>query len=488
MHAVTRQPAAATLTIALDRADPAPGYVQIYAQIRELILSGRITAGSRLPSTRSLAAETGVSRTTTLAAYDQLTAEGYLDNRVGAGAFVTGDLPDTVLAAPPVPNRLPAHPPTPGPGHVDRPRARPRAFDTGMADRDAFALDEWVRSLVRSHRLLDRDVLFDRAVGGFAPLREAIAGHLRAMRGFDCAAEQVVVTAGAQEAVTLLARVLLAPGDTVWMEDPGYGAVRRVFTNLGARVASIPVDADGFRLDRAHARAPGARLAFITPSRHYPLGMTLPLSRRLALIDWARSVGAWVVEDDFDSEYRYRGRPLASLMSLAGDRGVVYLGSFSKVMFQGLRLGWLVAPPALARDLVDAQAEAGAQAAIIAQPALADFIVTGRFAAHIRRMRRLYAARQAHLVAEVRRRAGDLLDVVPQDGGMHLVARPRPALARRMTDGAAAERACRAGITIAPLAGFYAGNGAERGFLLGFAGIAEAGITDAVERLAACLR
>jgi GntR family transcriptional regulator / MocR family aminotransferase len=485
---MTEQADAATLTIALDRADPEPGYVQIYAQIRELILAGRVAPGSRLPSTRALAAETGVSRTTTLAAYDQLTAEGYLENRVGAGAFVSRDLPDTVLAAPPA-GRVPSPAGTsPAPAKVDPPWTRPRTFDPGIADRDAFPLDEWTRSLLRSHRALDRATLFGRGTGGFEPLREAIAGHLRAMRGFDCAAGQVIVTSGAQEAVALLARVLLRPGDTVWMEDPGYGAVRRAFSVLGARVACIPVDGEGFDLEQALASAPGARLAFVTPSRHYPLGMTMPLARRLALIDWARSEGAWVIEDDFDSEYRYRGRPLASLMSLAGDRGVVYLGSFSKVMFQNLRLSWLVAPPALARDLVRAQADIGAQVSIVAQPALADFIATGRFAAHIRRMRRLYAARQSHLVAEVARLADDLLDVAPQDGGMHLIARPKPALARRMSDREASERARDAGLTIVPLSGFYAGEAAEQGFLLGYAGVPEAEITAGIERLAGCLR
>lgn len=353
---------------------------------------------------------------------------------------------------------------------------------------DAFPLEEWTRSLIRGHRTLDRDTLFGRGTGGFAALREAIAGHLRAMRGFDCTADQVIVTGGAQEAMVLLARVLLRPGDTVWMEEPGYATVRRCFAALGARVVAVPVDDDGFDLERAQATAPGARIAFITPSRHYPLGMTLPLARRLALIDWARSEGAWVVEDDFDSEYRYRGRPLASLMSLAGNSGVVYLGSFSKVMFQNLRLGWLAAPPELARDLVHAQADIGAQVSIVAQPALADFIATGRFAAHIRRMRRLYAARQAHLLAELARLAGELLDAEPQDGGMHLIARPKPGLARRMSDREVSVLAREAGLTLVPLSGFYAGEVAEQGFLLGFAGVPEAEITAGIERLAACLR
>lgn len=481
---MTGQRETATLTLALDPGDPEPGYMQIYGQVRELILAGRIAPGSRLPSTRALAAEIGVSRTTTLAAYDQLTAEGYIENRVGAGAYVSGELPDTVLSTPRADE--PADTPSPEPRSGQDPR--PRAFVPGHADMDGFPLEEWTRSVVRTQRELARADLFARGSGGFHALREAIAGHLRAMRGLDCSAGQVVITSGAREAVALLARVLLRPGDTVWMEEPGYIAVRQAFAGAGVRVAGIPVDEEGFDPDRALREAPGARLAVVTASRHYPLGMTLPLARRLALIDWARATGAWVIEDDFDSEYRYRGRPLASMMSLSGDRGVIYLGSFSKVMFQGLALGWLVAPPDVADRLVRAQSAIRTQASIVAQPALADFIATGRFAAHIRRMRRLYAQRQAHLLAEIARLAPDLFVADPQDGGMHLVARPTPGLARRMTDEEAAARAAGVDVGLVPLAGFYCESPPARGFLLGYAGVPEAEITAGLERLARALR
>ncbi len=488
----------ATLSVALEHASGVPAYVQLYEQIRELILAGRIVPGARLPSTRALAGELGVSRTTTLAAYDQLTSEGYLDGKVGSGAFVSRDIPEYVLSvssqitpasgrcaqafeARPTVSRRAAH-------HTTTPMTdRRRAFDPGLTDIRDFPVDEWMRLMARSQRMPSNEWLFERNPGGYPPLREAISEYLRTMRGLECSSEQVIVTSGAREAAELLARVLFDPGDTVWMEEPGYPTVRETIGSQGGQVRPIPIDAEGFDLERAQSMFPGARLAFVTPSRQYPIGMPLSLSRRLALIDWASREKAWIVEDDYDSEYRYTGRPIAAMATLDSDGRVIYMGSFSKVMFTGLRLGWLVVPKSITDTFLAVQGVFGTQASTTAQPALSEFIAKGKFGAHIRRMRRLYSARQKHLVAELGRLIGSDLAVEPQDAGMHIVARLSGDLSERMSDRQASERAARNGITAPALSSYYLQGTSESGLVLGYAGIPENEITKGVERLAAAL-
>ncbi len=488
----------ATLSVALDQFCATPAYVQLYEQIRELILTGRLSPGVRLPSTRSLASELGVSRTTTLAAYDQLTSEGYLDGKVGSGAFVSPDIPENVLSV-----TAPRSASSPG---TDRKHAvqpllsrraaqftispitnRRRAFDPGLTDIRDFPVDEWMRLMARSQRMSRNEWLFERNPGGYPPLREAISEYLRTMRGLDCSSDQIIVTSGAREAAELLARVLFDPGDTIWMEEPGYPTVRETLSSQGGQVQPVPVDHEGFNLELAQSRFPGARLAIVTPSRQYPIGMPLSLSRRLALIDWASREQAWIVEDDYDSEYRYTGRPIAAMATLDTDDRVIYMGSFSKVMFTGLRLGWLVVPKAVSGTFLAVQGAFGTQASTTAQPALAEFIAKGKFGAHIRRMRRLYSERQKHLIAEVVRLAGSYLLVEPQDAGMHVVARFSDELSGHLTDRQASERAARQGITAPALSSYYSQETSESGLVLGYAGIPETEITQGVERLVEAL-
>lgn len=486
-----------------------PRHRALYAALRGLILSGRVQAGLRLPASRALAKDLALARNTVLAAYDQLAAEGYIEGRRGAGSFVSADLPDI---APPKPatsrgisqqagaHRAPMAPalvPPPPPRLSDRGRAlaatvRPRgprhaAFSPGLPDYDAFPFDRWGRILARTWRRPPPALFVHGDPAGYLPLRRAIADHLAAMRGVRCDPDQVFVTGGSQQSVALAAQTLCDPGDTVLVEEPGYPGIRGALRGAGLAIAPVPVDGEGMALDRASPAAKGARMAVIAPSHQYPLGVTMSLARRLALLDWAGDRDAWILEDDYDSEYRYAGRPLAALQGLDTRDRVVYLGSFSKVMFPSLRLAYLVVPPALTEAVRAVSMGLDDHPSAIQQPALAAFMEEGHFASHIRKTRRLYAARQQALLAAAGRHLDGLLALAPDEAGMHLVARLAPALAARMDDREAAARAAQAGLTAPPLSAFFHGKPTERGLLLGYAAVAEDAMDGAVARLAGAL-
>jgi GntR family transcriptional regulator/MocR family aminotransferase len=485
---------AAILTLSVDRRSETPLNVQLYEQVRDLILSGRLRPESRLPSSRALAADTGVSRTTALAAYDQLVSEGYLEGRRGSGVYVTALSPETLLttrSAPATKTPAPANKPSVLAKRAARYAASPspslsnRPFDAGAPDATAFPFDQWKRLLGRHGHL--PHATGREATGGYRPLRQAIADYLKSMRGLVCEADQIVVTSGSHEAVAMLTHVLADPGDRVWVEDPGYDVIHRALAESGANPVTVPVDGEGLSVVAGRAAAPHARFAMVTPSRQFPLGITMSLARRLELLEWAASARAWIVEDDYDSEYRYAGRPLAALMSLDGEGRTIYMGSFSKVMFRGLRLGYVVAPPALAPVLRQAQADLGTQAAMVAQPALVAFMESGQFAAHIRRTRRLYGERQKALLAAIDRELNGLLDASPQEGGMHLIASLTPALAEHMSDREAAALARTAGVNLRALSTFHANTPARQGLLMGYAAWGEEEIIAAAKTLAAAL-
>ena len=339
---------AAILTLSLDRSRAMPLNEQLYGQVRELILTGRLPPGTQLPSSRALMADLGVSRTTILQAFDQLGSEGYIEGRHGSGTFVPKVLPDSLLVT-----RT-----ADAPCRSRRQRAaqlsafasgaltesglratRVRAFHPGLPETDLFPFDLWARLLARHWRRPHSELLSAPAPAGYTPLRRAIADHLRSLRGLDCRPEQIIITSSAHEAVTLVSRTLLNHGDAVWVENPGYPAVRQALDTIGIRAEPIPVDDEGLSVADGRDLDPGARMAVVTPSRQYPLGVTMSLARRLSLLEWARDAQAWILEDDYDSEYRYAGRPISSLQSL-DDRGrVIYLGSFSKVLFRNCPAG-----------------------------------------------------------------------------------------------------------------------------------------------------
>ncbi len=490
------------LALALEPEGGQPLHRQLYGQLREAVLRGRLAPGLRLPSSRALARELGCSRNTVLAAFEQLLSEGYLEGRAGSGTYVSPVLPEQLLAAAPAPARAAASPaasPVPVPGlsrrgarlAEGRPPARGplRPFLVGVPDTAFFPFDVWSRLLARCWRHPPAANLRHGAPGGHAGLRRLIADYLRRVRALDCAPEQVLITAGAQQGLDLMLRLLLDPGDRVWLEEPGYAGFDGPLRAAGAEAVPVPLDAEGLSVAAGRARAADARVVAVTPSHQYPLGVTMSLARRLELLAWAREAGAWILEDDYDSEFRYAGRPLAALQGLDGPgfdgrSQVIYLGTFSKILFPALRLGYVVVPPQLVEPL--ARARIDDHPSLVTQPALAAFIEEGHFAAHVRRMRALYAERQQALLHHAGRRLAGALDLAPDPAGLHLVARLGPALAGRLDDRAVAARAAGAGVTLAALSGYYrAPPGPQgQGLLFGYAAFDAPAIARAVERLA----
>jgi GntR family transcriptional regulator/MocR family aminotransferase len=419
-----RRSRAALLDLALDRGAPEALQRQLYGQVREAVLAGRLAPGTRLPSTRTLAGELACSRNTVLGAFEQLIAEGYLECRPGSGSYVSRVLPETLLArradgamisggvrgSDGGTSSKAAADSDAGLAHGERapfgagvsPGAEGlRPFAPGVPDLRLFPFDIWGRLLGRIWRRPGFDLLLPAPPGGHPPLRDAIAAYLRGLRSVACAPEQVFITAGAQPALDLVARVLLSPGDAVWIEEPGYPGLRGPLRHAGARLVPVPLDAEGLSVAAGRARADHARLAVVAPSHQYPQGTTLSLARRLELLDWARERGSWLVEDDYDSEYRYAGRPLAALQGLDAERTgpsdggrVFYIGTFSKVLFPAIRLGYLVVPPGLVDAVARAREAIDAYPSAIVQPVLAAFMAEGHFAAHVRRMRTVYARRR----------------------------------------------------------------------------------------------
>ncbi len=476
----------ALLGVALESGTHKPAYQQLYEQVRDLILSGRLPSGARLPSTRGYAQELGLSRTTLIAAYDQLVSEGYLEARRGAGIFVSQFSPEHLMlvnrAAPPV---------LPRPAPQRRPAARSVPFSIRATSPADFPGAEWARLLQKTWRGPIESHFGEPHVEGDQNLKAAIADHLRTWRGISCTEDQVLITSGSAESIDLICRVLCQPGDKVWLENPGYMPMRREIVEKGLEAVYVPIDREGMMVSRGVELAKPARMAITTPPRQFPLGMTMSLTRRLDLLDWARSTGAWVIEDDYDSEFRYEGRPLAALMSMDETGRVLYLGSFSKVMFKSLRLGYLVVPPDLCGQFHAAHAELGPQASSVAQPALAGFITSGQFAAHIRRMRRLYVRRRALLLDRLVEKCSGLVAPQPANSGMHIVVGIEPCLNARHSDVEICWRLRRDGIEAQPLSSYYVAGSdpgsAGQGVLLGFSGFEETELEGAVIALAATL-
>tara|TARA_R110000772_G_scaffold267933_1_gene393206 strand:- start:54988 stop:56529 length:1542 start_codon:yes stop_codon:yes gene_type:complete len=461
----------------LDRSGGQPLNEQLYKGIKSLILAGVLRSGARLPASRILARELEISRNTVLAAYDQLLAEGFTEARPGAGTRVSADLPDLsgdLRAAGPLPADATAPPPlparvldlisrhSPGPGTH-------RPFLPGLPDVAAFPFDEWGRAVGRFWRRPPLALLEDRDGRGHGPLRRAIAGYLVAVRGAKCTADQVIITSGAQQGIDLCVRVLLEPGAPVVMENPGYRGLISAFSSAGAKVVQAPVDSEGLDMARARRLAPHPRLLAVTPSHQFPLGSTMSLARRLDLLAWARDAGFWVLEDDYDSEYRYRGRPLAALQGLDGGDRVIYVGTFSKVMFPALRLGYLVVPEPLIDAFVRLRGAVDDFPALAMQPVLADFMESGRFGAHVRRMRQIYGERQAVLLDEMIRRFDGLFDLPDDDAGMQLTVTLAPdGPGGNLADGSITREAAAFDITARALSGYYTGLGRRHGLVLGY--------------------
>ncbi|WP_299671865.1 PLP-dependent aminotransferase family protein [uncultured Roseobacter sp.] len=451
--------------VSLDRGAAQPLHVQLTDTLRRLVLAHPHACGARLPASRTLAAELSVSRMTITTAYDQLLGEGYLSARAGGGTFVADHLPHLSPPAPPA-SALPAPP------------QRPRPFQTGLPDPALFPHRIWARHLERAWRAPEADLLATPDPFGWYPLRQAISAHLAAWRGLDCDPAQIIVTAGASDAFDLLFRTTLPTGSPVIMEDPGWSPLRVALKRAALKTQALRIDADG--LDPA--RLPRARAAIVTPSRHFPTGRAMPLARRLALLDWARTGDALLIEDDYDSEFRYEGQPLPSLSGLDRLQRTVYLGSFSKLFSAALRLGYVVIPTALIDVACKRLQQAGTHASLVPQPALANFMDSGEFATHLRRCRRTYAKRQAHLLAELAPLRAHL-DLRPDRSGMHLCVALKPALASHKTDRDIAAACATAGLTVRALSAHSVLPDPPQGLLLGYAGFDDAALSAAARTL-----
>jgi GntR family transcriptional regulator/MocR family aminotransferase len=484
------------LSLSLDDRSVTPLFRQLYEGMRLAILSGRLRADARLPATRTLADELEVSRNTVVNAYEQLLAEGYLVGRIGSGTFIAPTLPEELLQMRPQPqpqarmarrdrllSRRGAVLAT-TPRSVTTHDGRPRPFRPGVPALDGFPGELWLRLTKKYAQRTPMELLDYGDAAGYYPLREAIASHVRTARAVCCTAEQVVIVSGAQQAVDLAARVLLDPGETAWLENPGYLGARGAFLGAGILVLPVPVDAEGLHVAEAERRHPGARLCYVTPSHQYPLGVTMSLARRLALLDWARRTNAWILEDDYDSEFRYAGRPLASLQGLDCDQRVIYLGTFSKVLFPALRLGYLVAPPDLVDAFVAARTLTDHHSPSLPQAVLADFIAEGHLARHIRRMRTVYTERQAALIKAARRELEDRLRVLPAEIGLHLLGW----LPEGVDDREVSRRAAAHGVEAPPLSAYSLEPTRQGGLVLGYAASTPPRIRDGMRSLAAALR
>ncbi|MFJ2991319.1 PLP-dependent aminotransferase family protein [Pandoraea sp. NPDC087047] len=446
--------------------DDVPLYLQLYWRYRDAIASGKLRAGDRVPSVRSLASEINVARGTVELAYQMLTSEGYFSPRGAAGTFVS---PRLALLGETAPMAAPT-PPAPAPFEAEMAAGVPRPFQLGLPALDAFPRKTWVRLAGRRLRMMDLASMVYPESAGYGPLRHAIATYLGISRGIACTAHQVFVTPGYRAALDLVCRTLLKPGDEGWFEEPGYPFARQFLTSAGMRLAPIPVDGEGLDVSHGMQRAPNARFAVATPTHQSPTGETLSLPRRLQLLDWAAQQKSWIVEDDYDSEFRYHGRPLPALKSLDRDGRVLYTGTFSKVLFPGLRLAYLVVPAAHIERFAQAASQLGGPASVPVQATVADFMEQGHFARHLRKMRTLYAERRGYFVDALDEVFGDDLYVQPQAGGIQTLAYLRRAFARR-SDVSIAEAAHRHGLAVHALSRWYGSTPTGSGLLMGFTNI-----------------
>jgi GntR family transcriptional regulator/MocR family aminotransferase len=466
-------------SIVLDPAAAQPLYNQLYVSLRNAVLNRQLAAGARLPSTRDLCTSLAISRNTVVNAFDQLIAEGYLESRVGDGTYVTHALPDAHMNVYHHPSPAPVQPSTPqlfsrrfqaivhSPTGFVEEQGATRPFRTGVPGLAEFPARIWARLLAHQWRHVPSALLGYGSSLGYLPLRQALADYLGAARGVRCTADQILITSGSQDALNLVTLLLLNPGDAVWMEDPGYRGARAALLAAGAIVTPVPVDGEGLDLAAGQQAQPNARMVYVTPSHQYPMGVTMSLTRRLALIDWARQQAAWIIEDDYDSEYRYQGRPLSSLQGLDEAGRVLYIGTFSKVLFPALRLGYLVVPTALVDGLHTVLRTMQHYLPGVEQAVLTDFMVEGHFARHIRQMRLLYGERQQILLDVAGRELGSQLEIGPSEAGLHVTGR----LATGLDDLRVSAQALRLGIETPALSTYALRRLEQGGLVLGYAGL-----------------
>lgn len=476
----------------IDRSAGSPVNRQLYQVIREAILAHVLPVGLQLPSSRELARELKMSRNTVTYAYEQLVAEGFLESRTGAGTFVADTVPHAI---PEAASKESANVnPTTSLGlshrgahlveHAGAYRLQWGAFMPGVPDVSLFPTKTWSRLQNKYWRRARYELLTYGQGGGYPPLREAIAEYLRVVRSVNCSAEQVIITTGIHQSIDLATKLLAEVGDRAWVEDPCYWGTRSVLRSLNLQPVPVPVDSEGIDLRNGDWQNP-PRFIFVTPSHQYPLGPVMSLSRRRMLLEYAAVHNAWIMEDDYDSEFRYNSRPLASLQGMDTHDRVLYLGSFSKTLFPGLRIGFLVAPRALATPFATGLSELYRGGQAFTQAVLADFMAEGHFASHIRRMRVLYEERLRLLQAAVVRNFGEVLPMSGGDAGLHLTL----GLPDGCDDTAISRHAQSEGIIARPLSRYYMdAKSARRGLLLGYACVPNEAIAPTFDRLANIIR
>ena len=496
---------AATLPLALPpRSAGTPAGRWLFEALRGEILAGRLRPGARLPASRDLAVQHLLSRGTVVAVFDQLRAQGYVVGRVGSGTRVSDVLPEDLLHAPaaarPGASAAPAGAPGAARAPSPQPPARPlslfarqvtwfrgyeprtlRAFRANQPALDLFPATLWAQVAAHRLRRVTPALLLGTEALGYRPLREAVADYLRTSRGVRCEPGQVAIVSGAQEALDLVARLVLNRGDRVAVEDPGYTGAAHVFEAHGATVVPVPVDGEGITLEPARWRL--VRLAYVTPAHQFPLGVALSLPRRLALLEWAREAGALILEDDYDAEYRYAGRPTPALQGLDRHGVVCFAGTFSKVLFPSLRLGYLVVPPDLVERVSAAKSVMSRHAPLLDQAVLSDFITGGHFGRHLRRMREVYAERFGVLLEEGRRRLGGLVEIAEIEAGLQTVGWLAAGTTGLEAEAAAAER----GVEVGALSRFARAPLPREGLQLGFAAVDVEEIRRGVRELAKAL-
>ncbi len=480
-------------TLLLDPQSPVPCYQQIYAALRQKILTGQLAPRQRLPSTRALAQSLGVSRATATQSYDQLLSEGYLQTVVGSGTYVGDQLPEALLHAPgtePVPSESPSSlmlsaygqrlaEVAAGPGPEPN---TPISFRYGRPALDQVPLGIW-RQLLSRHCRRANWLDYATDLMGYEPLRQAIATYLTQARAVQCHPNQILITNGTQQALSLATQLLVSPGDTVALEEPSYLSARRIFASQGAKLHPILVDGDGMDVDTLARLTDPIRLVYVTPSHQFPTGAVLSLPRRLALLAWAKRQGALILEDDYDSEYRYGGRPIPALQGLGSGQSVLYLGTFSKVLFPSLRIGYMVLPLALVPIFSRAKWLADRQVPTLEQAVLADFIAEGHLERHIRRMRSLYDQRRQAMVTALQTYFGARATILGENAGLHMMVRFQTTI----PDAELIVRAEQVGVGLISAAPQYLGDSPGHEFIFSYTELDEGAIATGMKKLASII-
>ena len=488
-----KRAASITPLIALDRSSTEPLHTQIYKALRGAIARGELRAGQRVPSTRAISVEVGVSRVTILDAYEQLLAEGYCETRKGAGTYIRHSLPDhlTQCRRPinlgpsktsgprPVARRALLSPIEPAPPWI----AGLGAFAVHQPAFDEFPFSTWARLVNRHSKNPNAHAIHCIDPMGSKRFREAICEYLRTARAVRCEPEQIMIVSGSQQALQITANVLFDPGTTVWMEEPGYRLARNVFVAAGCRLIPVPVDQEGLKVATGIKRCPDARAAYVTPSHQYPFGSTMSAARRMQLLNWAQLQGAWIIEDDYDSEYRFESAPVSSLQGLDDNSRVIYIGTFSKVLFASLRIGYIVIPPDLVERFAAVRYAMDIFPPYLYQEVITDFMASGHFARHIRRMRQLYSERRQALVGLLRSNFGNTFEIHGAEAGMHLTATFRS----DQDDIGIAENAAAQRLWLWPLSRGYATKDIRKGFILGYGNVAIGSMAASVAKLRSVL-